>query len=174
MNTRRRFVAAAPGSSRSARLRRLPAFSRSPRACRSFKIAFCGGDATMGIGVLNESAIKTPKDRERRQMASTVTSREYPFRPADPLSLCDPVHLRRHEGWRDNGDDRRSLSASSSLHRSGWATSSCSPHRPERRRPSWRRSSCYAQRGILYGFAAFAELVMRRWYGGEIAVGGFV
>jgi hypothetical protein len=36
----------------------------------------------MGIGVLNDSAIKTPKDRERRQMASAVTSREYPFRPA--------------------------------------------------------------------------------------------
>jgi hypothetical protein len=36
----------------------------------------------MGIGVLNDSAIKTPKDRERRQMASTVTSREYPFWPA--------------------------------------------------------------------------------------------
>jgi hypothetical protein len=36
----------------------------------------------MGIGVLNDSAVKTPKDRERRQMASTVISRKYPFRPA--------------------------------------------------------------------------------------------
>jgi NitT/TauT family transport system permease protein len=27
---------------------------------------------------------------------------------------------------------------------------------------------------VLYGIVAFAELVMRRWYGGEIAVGGFV
>jgi len=27
---------------------------------------------------------------------------------------------------------------------------------------------------MLYGIVAFAELVMRRWYGGEIAVGGFV
>jgi hypothetical protein len=26
----------------------------------------------------------------------------------------------------------------------------------------------------LYGIVALAELVMRRWYGGEIAVGGFV
>jgi NitT/TauT family transport system permease protein len=26
----------------------------------------------------------------------------------------------------------------------------------------------------LYGIVAFAALVMRRWYGGEIAVGGFV
>ena len=27
---------------------------------------------------------------------------------------------------------------------------------------------------VLYGIVALAELVMRRWYGGEIAVGGFV
>jgi NitT/TauT family transport system permease protein len=27
---------------------------------------------------------------------------------------------------------------------------------------------------VLYGIVAFAELVMRRWYGGEIAIGGFV
>jgi hypothetical protein len=26
---------------------------------------------------------------------------------------------------------------------------------------------------VLYRIVAFAELVMRRWYGGEIAVGGF-
>jgi ABC-type nitrate/sulfonate/bicarbonate transport system substrate-binding protein len=36
-------------------------------------------DATMGIGVLNDSGIKTPKDLEGRQMASTTTSGEYPF-----------------------------------------------------------------------------------------------
>lgn len=38
-----------------------------------------GYDATMGIGVLNESGIKSPKDLEGRQMASTTTSGEYPF-----------------------------------------------------------------------------------------------
>jgi NitT/TauT family transport system substrate-binding protein len=41
-----------------------------------------GYDATMGIGVLNDSGIKTPKDLEGRQMASTSTSGEYPFLPA--------------------------------------------------------------------------------------------
>jgi ABC-type nitrate/sulfonate/bicarbonate transport system substrate-binding protein len=41
-----------------------------------------GYDATMGIGVLNDSPIKTPKDLEGRQMASTTASGEYPFLPA--------------------------------------------------------------------------------------------
>ncbi len=41
-----------------------------------------GYDATMGIGVLNDSGIKTPKDLEGRQMASTTASGEYPFLPA--------------------------------------------------------------------------------------------
>jgi ABC-type nitrate/sulfonate/bicarbonate transport system substrate-binding protein len=36
----------------------------------------------MGIGVLNDGPIKTPKDLEGRQLASTVTSGEYPFLPA--------------------------------------------------------------------------------------------
>jgi ABC-type nitrate/sulfonate/bicarbonate transport system substrate-binding protein len=45
-------------------------------------LAACAYDATMGIGVLNEGPIKTPKDLEGRQMASTVTSGEYPFLPA--------------------------------------------------------------------------------------------
>jgi len=45
-------------------------------------LACCAYDATMGIGVLNDSPIKTPKDLEGRQMASTVTSGEYPFLPA--------------------------------------------------------------------------------------------
>jgi ABC-type nitrate/sulfonate/bicarbonate transport system substrate-binding protein len=36
----------------------------------------------MGIGVLNDGPIKTPKDLEGRQLASTVTSGEYPFPPA--------------------------------------------------------------------------------------------
>lgn len=36
----------------------------------------------MGIGVLNESPIKTPKGLEGRQICSTVTSGECPFLPA--------------------------------------------------------------------------------------------
>ena len=45
-------------------------------------LATCAYDATMGIGVLSDGPIKSPKDLEGRQMASTVTSREYPFLPA--------------------------------------------------------------------------------------------
>jgi NitT/TauT family transport system substrate-binding protein len=45
-------------------------------------LACCAYDATMGIGVLNDSPIKTPKDLEGKQMGSTVTSGEYPFLPA--------------------------------------------------------------------------------------------
>jgi hypothetical protein len=82
MNTRRRFVGAAPGSSSSARPRLLRAFFRTPRPADHSKSRSAEYDVTMGIGVLNDSAIKTPRDRERRQMASAVTSREYPFRPA--------------------------------------------------------------------------------------------
>ena len=45
-------------------------------------LAACAYDATMGIGVLNDGPIKTPKDLEGRQLASTATSGEYPFLPA--------------------------------------------------------------------------------------------
>jgi NitT/TauT family transport system substrate-binding protein len=45
-------------------------------------LAACAYDATMGIGVLNDGPIKTPKDLEGSQLASTVTSGEYPFLPA--------------------------------------------------------------------------------------------
>jgi NitT/TauT family transport system substrate-binding protein len=45
-------------------------------------LAACAYDATMGIGVLIDGPIKSPKDLEGRQMASTVTSGEYPFLPA--------------------------------------------------------------------------------------------
>jgi NitT/TauT family transport system substrate-binding protein len=45
-------------------------------------LAACAYDATMGIGVLNDGPIKSPKDLEGKQMASTVTSGEYPFLPA--------------------------------------------------------------------------------------------
>jgi ABC-type nitrate/sulfonate/bicarbonate transport system substrate-binding protein len=46
------------------------------------QIACFGYDATMGIGVLTDSPIKTPKDLEGRQMASVVSSGEFPFLPA--------------------------------------------------------------------------------------------
>ena len=45
-------------------------------------LAACAYDATMGIGVMNDGPIKSPKDLEGRQIASTVTSGEYPFLPA--------------------------------------------------------------------------------------------
>jgi NitT/TauT family transport system substrate-binding protein len=44
-------------------------------------LACCAYDATMGIGVLNDGPVKTPKDLEGRQMASVVTSGDYPFLP---------------------------------------------------------------------------------------------
>ena len=42
-------------------------------------LACCAYDATMGIGVMNDGPIKTPKDLEGRKMASVVTSGDYPF-----------------------------------------------------------------------------------------------
>ena len=45
-------------------------------------LATCAYDATMGVGVLNDSPIKTPKDLEGKQLAGTVTSGEFPFLPA--------------------------------------------------------------------------------------------
>lgn len=45
-------------------------------------LACCAYDATMGIGVLNNSPIKHPKDLEGKQLGSTVTSGEFPFLPA--------------------------------------------------------------------------------------------
>jgi ABC-type nitrate/sulfonate/bicarbonate transport system substrate-binding protein len=45
-------------------------------------LAGCAYDATMGIGVMIDGPIKTPKDLEGKQLASTVTSGEYPFLPA--------------------------------------------------------------------------------------------
>ena len=44
-------------------------------------LATCSYDATMGIGVLNDGPIKTPKDLEGRKMASVATSGDYPFLP---------------------------------------------------------------------------------------------
>jgi len=45
-------------------------------------LACCAYDATMGIGVLNDSPIKTPKDLEGKQLGATAASGEFPFLPA--------------------------------------------------------------------------------------------
>jgi NitT/TauT family transport system substrate-binding protein len=42
----------------------------------------CQYDGTMGIGVLDDGPIKTPKDLEGHKLASTVTSGDYPLLPA--------------------------------------------------------------------------------------------
>src|SRR6201982_2169134 len=44
-------------------------------------LACCAYDATMGIGVMNDGPIKSPKDLEGRKMASVATSGDYPFLP---------------------------------------------------------------------------------------------
>ena len=44
-------------------------------------LACCAYDATMGVCVMNDGPIKTPKDLEGRTMASVVTSGDYPFLP---------------------------------------------------------------------------------------------
>ncbi len=46
------------------------------------QIACCGYDSTMGINVLADSPIHTPKDLEGRQLGVTPTSGDYPFIPA--------------------------------------------------------------------------------------------
>jgi NitT/TauT family transport system substrate-binding protein len=45
-------------------------------------IGCCQYDGTMGIGVLNDGSIKTPRDLEGRKLATTVTSGEHPLLPA--------------------------------------------------------------------------------------------
>lgn len=42
-------------------------------------LAACAYDATMGVGVMNDGPIKTPKDLEGRTIASVVSSGDYPF-----------------------------------------------------------------------------------------------
>ncbi len=51
------------------------------RGLPTVALAACAYDATMGIGVMNDGPIKTPKDLEGRKMASVVTSGDYPFIP---------------------------------------------------------------------------------------------
>jgi NitT/TauT family transport system substrate-binding protein len=51
------------------------------RGLPTVALACCAYDATMGIGVMNDGPIKTPKDLEGRTMASVVTSGDYPFLP---------------------------------------------------------------------------------------------
>jgi NitT/TauT family transport system substrate-binding protein len=45
-------------------------------------LACCQYDGTMGIGVLDDGPIKTPKDLVGHKLASTVTSGDYPLLPA--------------------------------------------------------------------------------------------
>ncbi len=58
------------------------AILQSVKGLALMALATCAYDATMGIGVLNDSPIKTPKDLEGKQIGSTVTSGEFPFLPA--------------------------------------------------------------------------------------------
>ena len=58
------------------------AILQSVKGLALIALATCAYDATMGIGVLNDSPIKTPKDLEGKQLGSTVTSGEFPFLPA--------------------------------------------------------------------------------------------
>jgi len=51
------------------------------RGLPTVSLAACAYDATMGIGVMVDGPIKTPKDLEGRKMASVVTSGDYPFIP---------------------------------------------------------------------------------------------
>jgi NitT/TauT family transport system substrate-binding protein len=54
---------------------------QSARGLPMSLIGVCAYDATMGIGVLADSPVKSPKDLEGRKMASVLTSGEYPFLP---------------------------------------------------------------------------------------------
>jgi NitT/TauT family transport system substrate-binding protein len=58
------------------------AILQSVKGLSLMALAACAYDATMGIGVLNDSPIKAPKDLEGKQLAGTVTSGEFPFLPA--------------------------------------------------------------------------------------------
>jgi NitT/TauT family transport system substrate-binding protein len=58
------------------------AILQSVKGLSLMALACCAYDATMGVGVLNDSPIKTPKDLEGKQIGSTVTSGEFPFLPA--------------------------------------------------------------------------------------------
>ncbi len=54
------------------------------QAAKGLDIVMLGAiqyDSTMGIAVLADSPVKTPKDLEGRKLGSTVTSGEYPFLP---------------------------------------------------------------------------------------------
>ena len=54
---------------------------QSSKGLPTVALACCAYDATMGIGVMTDGPIKTPKDLEGRTIASVVTSGDYPFMP---------------------------------------------------------------------------------------------
>src|SRR5712672_1091600 len=57
------------------------AILQSIKGLPTVALACCAYDATMGVCVMNDGPIKTPKDLEGRTMASVVTSGDYPFLP---------------------------------------------------------------------------------------------
>ena len=57
------------------------AILQSIKGLPTVALACCSYDATMGICVMNDGPIKTPKDLEGRTLASVVTSGDYPFLP---------------------------------------------------------------------------------------------
>src|SRR5258708_12312600 len=57
------------------------AILQSIKGLPTVALACCAYDATMGVCVMNDGPIKTPKDLEGRTMASVETSGDYPFLP---------------------------------------------------------------------------------------------
>ncbi len=55
------------------------AILQAAKGLPTVSLACCAYDATMGVGVMNEGSIKTPKDLEGRTIASVVSSGDYPF-----------------------------------------------------------------------------------------------
>jgi ABC-type nitrate/sulfonate/bicarbonate transport system substrate-binding protein len=63
------------------------------------QIASCGYDSTMGINVLADSSVRTPKDLEGRRLGVTPTSGDFPFIPVFArragfnLDKVDVIHV---------------------------------------------------------------------------------
>jgi NitT/TauT family transport system substrate-binding protein len=54
---------------------------QAAKGLKLMQIASCGYDSTMGINVLADSPVRTPKDLEGRSLAVTPASGDYPFIP---------------------------------------------------------------------------------------------
>ena len=57
------------------------AILQASKGLRVVTLAACAYEATIGLGIMNDGPIKTPKDIEGRKVASVVTSGDYPFFP---------------------------------------------------------------------------------------------